>query len=309
MLVLTRRQKAHVYIHNAAIFTGGIGAGWLGELWLVPDAIPLGLLQAGMVLGLARLFLIRPVKGALLGLVAAFCTSLLGRGLSMALFLRFPEQDVAINVLCAVLLTEGLGWLCYKLFRARRAARLGRRDSLLVEVMAASRHGPLKLLVWSAPMLFSLAAALAVPNVKHLLELRLRAPDAVEPLLIDYGLFDRREGRVLLSGVPRGGAERVQFQVHNPALRAQLDRTLVGWPPPRLWILAWVPRGAGGQTDLVVDDRWGAEVRLVSDYWRKVKGRLYLLILGLISTGAMIFIGHHRLREKSGAMPVPLITE
>jgi hypothetical protein len=292
MIALTRRQKAHVLIHNAAAVAAGIGAGWHADLVAIPDVVPLSALQVAMVTGVGLLFVLRPAKALLLGLLGAFAAGLLGRGLAIALFLRLPEEEVVINVITAALLTEALGWGAYSLLHALRA-RSG-HPSLVQQAIEATQHGPWRVLLCSTPMMAAAVGAFFVLNVQHQVEVRLRAPGGTVPLSIEYPLIERYEGTIQISGVPRGVDGRVELPVRNNVLAVELERRVLVRPPPRVRVLALTPPGAGHF--LVVDRDWQVEVRRASDYWQKVRGRMYLLVLGLLGAMAMMWLGQHRSR-------------
>ncbi len=297
MFILTRKQKAHVIIHNAAAAAGGIGAGWLSDLVLIPDVLPLSALQAVMVLLLTRLFRIQPVKGMLIGLTVAFCTGVLGRGFANLVFLRFPEQQTLIDVIVAVGLTEALGWTIYQALLALRPPNTRTPHSLMIQAIVATQHGPLRVLLTSAPMLVALLAALVVLDVEYLVEVRLRAPNGTAPLMIEHPLVELNQGLLRVSGVPRGAAEkaRVELVVKNDPLAAQLQRQVLYPAMTRVSVLAYVPPGESGT--LIVDSSWQTQVETLSDYWPQVRSRLSLLLLGLLGTVAMIWLGEHRSRQ------------
>lgn len=292
MIALSRKQKAHVLIHNAAAAAAGIGAGWLADWLAIPDFVPLSLLQVVMVSLLGGLFLLRPHKALLIGLLGAFAASLIGRGLAIALFLRLPEEEVLINVATAALLTEALGWTTYRLLYSLRP-RDG-HPSRMLQALDATQHGPWRAVLCCAPMVAAAMGAFFVFNVQHQVDVRVRAPNGTTPLAIEYPLIERYEGTIQISGVPRGADARVELPVRNNLLALELERRALVMPPPRVRVVALVPEGGG--RFWVVDRDWQVEVRRGSDYWQKVRGRMYLLVLGLLGAMAMMWLGQHRSR-------------
>ena len=80
--------------------------------------------------------------------------------------------------------------------------------------------------------------------------------------------------------------------VRNNQLAAELDEKILVRPAPMVRMRALVPPGAGRFH--VIDRDWQVEVRPGSDYWERVRGRLYLLLLGLLGALAMLWLGQHR---------------
>lgn len=323
MVVLTRTQKAHVLIHNAAAAAAGIGAGWLGELILTPDIVPLTVLQGGVLLLLAGLFRIPLRRAAPFVLVALFCSGILGRGAAALLFARLPEHEALINILTAAVMTEALGWLAYRLCRtaSREEASLeislpGDRPvpqvepSFMTTVVRASRRGPLRVLLASAPTLIAALAAFIVPDVRHLVEVRLAAPQGMatgtgpgaridaQPQIISHPLIERQQGALRISGVPRGGGPRLALPVRNDVLAFGLERHVMQQRTPqrvRVTVLGLPPPGAAeGEREIVVDPAWQVSVVRASDYWERVRERLALLIFGLLGSMIMIRLGDRR---------------
>lgn len=292
MVVLSRKQRAHVIIHNAAAAAGGIGAGWISELVLVRDTIPLGVLEAVMMAAIGLSFGLQRYKVALVALVGGFCCSLLWRGVSVLLLWLVGDHQILINVAVAVVLTELQGWLLFRVCAAMRRRARG-PTSWVTGVVRLSRRGPLRVAVSSSPMVVALAAALGVFNVRHQLEVQLRAPQGTAPLVIEYPLVERNEGLLYISGLAREGAW-TRMQVRNDTLADQLERKALRHSPPRVRLEAWVPPERLDWPTQIVDGSWSVELRMGSDYWHKVRGRLYLLVLGLLGTLAMAWLSTHR---------------
>jgi hypothetical protein len=319
MVVLTRTQKAHVLIHNAAAAAAGIGAGWLGELILTPDIVPLTVLQGTVLLLLASLFQISLRRAAPFVLVALFCSGILGRGASALLFVRLPEHEALINILTAAILTEALGWLAYRFCRTytREEASLeislsGDRPvpqvepSLMTTVVRASRRGPLRVLLASAPTLIAALAAFIVPDARHFVDVRLAAPQQTpgqaQVKTIDHPLVERHKGALRISGAPRGGGPRLVLPVRNDVLAFGLERHVMQHRTPqrvRVTVLGLQAPGPGLASDdkereIAVDPAWQVSVERASDYWQRVRERLALLIFGLLGSLVMIRLGDRR---------------
>jgi hypothetical protein len=297
VLALSRAQRAHVLVHNAAIFAGGIGAGWVSELWFIPDSVPLWLLQTAMVLLLLRLFLIRWRNAVLLSAVAALCMVLALRGLSWLGAFWGTGHEVLLDVALAVLGTELLGGLTYRtLFAIRPAAP----HSLLGSAVSAVRHGPLRVLVTSLPMLCAgLFIHLSV-QAKHIAEIHLRAKTdtTLVPVVIEYPLIERSEPQTLrLSGMSWGGGERVTITIADEGLRQRLEQKLIQRRIARARVVALVPPPP--KTEYAVDGAWRGDVALLSDYWDRVRARLYLLGLGLLGSAALLWLGAKRTQKNS----------
>lgn len=317
MVVLSRTQKAHVLIHNAAAAAAGIGAGWLGELILVPDIVPLTVLQGTVLLLLVSLFRISLRRAAPFVLVALFCSGILGRGAAALLFARLPEHEALVNILTAAVLTEALGWLAYRFCRTytREEASLeislqGDRPvpqvepSLMTTVVRASRRGPLRVLLASLPTLIAALAAFIVPDARHFVDVRLAAPGQGQGTLrtIDYPLVERQKGALRVSGVPRGGGPRLVLPVHNDVLAFGLERHVMQQRAPQrvrvtvLGLQAPGPSqpGADREWEIAVEPAWQVSVERASDYWHRVRERLALLIFGLLGSLVMIRLGDRR---------------
>jgi len=108
-------SKVHGIIHAASAGAAGVGAG-LAQIPGSDMPILCGI-QAGMIIGIAKVHGHSITKQDAVPLIVTFAAGKIGRGISQILIGWVPVIGNAINATTAATITEGIGWAAHKYFK------------------------------------------------------------------------------------------------------------------------------------------------------------------------------------------------
>ncbi len=108
----TKKEKAHIIIHGAAIAAGTAAAG-LAQL-PTADNLVITPIQLAMIISIANIHGIQLSKAAGLSALTIASAGVVGRSVSQVLVGWIPGIGNAINASTAAGITEAIGWAAYK---------------------------------------------------------------------------------------------------------------------------------------------------------------------------------------------------
>ena len=100
-------NKCHAIIHPAALAAGAAGAIPIP----VADAIPITAIQAGMIIGIGKLFGHTLGEGAAAAIIGAGGAVVVGKNIFRSAIKLIPGVGWGIAATTAFIMTESLGWL------------------------------------------------------------------------------------------------------------------------------------------------------------------------------------------------------